>query len=186
MNQIILASGSEGRKELFQQSFGNNFSTYVSDIDESLFSAATPKELVTVLAQQKGLATHQLFPNDYVCAFDTVVSCNDSILGKPSSIQEAKEMLLFLNNKIQTVWTGYAFYYQNHHQFDAVSAELILSMSSEQIEHYIQKHPVTKFAGSYAIQKEDTNIKIISGSQDVIIGAPMNLVESFIHQCLNN
>lgn len=182
MNSIILASGSEGRRELFQQTFGNNFSIDISELDETQFTASTPKELVTTLAKEKALVSHKKFPNDFVCAFDTVVSCDNIILGKPTNIEEAKKMLLFLNDKIQVVWTGYAFTYKDIIEFGASHANLIFSMTEEQINTYIEKHPVTKFAGSYAIQKDDSNIKIISGEMDTIIGAPMQIVKNFINR----
>lgn len=180
MQQIILASGSEGRKELFNQYFGQNFSVHVTGVDEDDLSNLSPCQMVEKLAQRKANAIAPHFFNDFVCAFDTTVECQNKILGKPSTNKEAKEMLLFLHQKKQTVWTGYAFVYKEKCKYGVEKSELILSMTEEEIKSYIKNHPVTKFAGAYAIQKQDTNIKILSGSIDTIIGAPMNIVIEFI------
>ncbi|MGL5955173.1 MAG: Maf family protein [Brevinema sp.] len=182
MQTIILASGSEGRKELFHREFGDRFTVYVSGVCEDGLELLTPQETVTQLAKRKALAVANKFPNDFVFAFDTVVVCNNKIFGKPCTISEAQEMLSFLNNKRQFVWTGYSCLYQDSYHHGAVCAELILTMSDQEIQTYISKHPVTLFAGAYAIQKEDTNISIISGSMDIITGAPMDLVKKFLEK----
>ncbi|MGL4676329.1 MAG: Maf family protein [Brevinema sp.] len=185
MNNIILASGSEGRRELFNQEFGDHFIVYTSGISEEGLEDLQAQEIVTQLAQRKSLTAIKKFPNDFIFAFDTIVVCENKILGKPSTITEAQEMLNFLNNKKQFVWTGYAFYYQDAHYYGAVSSELILTISNQEIQEYISKYPVTLFAGAYAVQKEDTNITMISGSMDIVIGAPMNLVKEFLNQNKN-
>ncbi len=179
MHQIILASGSEGRRELFQEAFGDNFQIYVSDINED-YHSKDPKEIVKTLATQKANETFKYFSDDFVFAFDTMVSCQDTILGKPANTDEARDMLQFLNNKIQTVWTGYSIRYKDIKIDDVASSELILSLTNEEIEEYISTHPVTKYAGAYAIQKIDNKIQIISGSMDIIIGAPMDIIKKFI------
>ncbi len=184
MNQIILASGSEGRRELFQEAFGENFKVYISNVVED-FESTDPKTLVHHLAKQKADETFLHYPEDFVFAFDTVVSCQNQILGKPSTIDEARQMLHFLRQKPQIVWTGYAIYYKDIRVNDAVSSELILSLTDEEIEDYISTHPVTKFAGAYAIQKIDNKIQILSGSMDIIVGAPMNIVRDFVDTHLN-
>lgn len=136
--------------------------------------------MVEELAKRKSSTISYQYPQDFVCAFDTAVSCKNKTLGKPKSISEAKEMLLFLNHKTQIVWTGYSIEYKHIKKSGVAYAKLILSLSEQEIEQYILKYPVLNFAGAYAVQKADTHITIISGTMDTIIGAPMKIVSAFI------
>lgn len=184
MNKIILASESEGRKELFTKYFGTQFETYPSNFIEKDYFHLPPQEMVHQLAQHKSATVALNFPDDFVFAFDTTISCENKNLGKPQNIEEAYLILQFLNQKIQTVWTGYSIQYKDIQTSGTECAELILSITEEEIQTYINTYPVTKFAGAYAIQKQDTNIIVKSGFIDTIIGAPMHIVLDFlkVHQ----
>lgn len=181
MKNIILASGSEGRKELFTKYFGDKFSIVLSHAEEKDLEYLPPKEMVLALSKRKAETVAKLYPNDFICAFDTVVECDQKNLGKPSSIEESQKMLTFLSGREQIVWSGYTLMYQNHTISGTESAVLLLDMNEEEIKKYILEHDTTKFAGGYAIQKNDANIIIKSGSMDTIIGAPMTPVLEFIN-----
>lgn len=181
MNKIILASESEGRKELFAQHFGTGFKTCPSKFVENEYFHLAPEQMVLQLAQQKSTTIALVFPDDFVFAFDTTVACKNKNLGKPKNLEEAFLMLQFLNQKKQVVWTGYSIEYKGIKKSGVTCAELILSITDEEITRYINTHSVTMFAGAYAIQKQDANIVIISGSMDTIIGAPMDIVLEFIN-----
>ncbi len=180
MKKIILASGSEGRKELFREVFGDNFETCSADLDESLFHDDNPAKLVELLAVKKAETVRGDYEDDFVFAFDTLVCCDGRVLGKPENLEKAEEMLNLLNNKTQVVWTGYAMAFRDVFEHGAVFAELKLSLTDEEIKDYVKNNPVTTYAGAYAVQKLECGEKIVAGSVDVIIGAPMNLVEDFV------
>ncbi|MGL4389070.1 MAG: Maf family protein [Brevinema sp.] len=181
MKKILLASGSEGRKELFSQHF-EEFSVIISGCEEKDLEHLPSKEMVQALAERKASFVAKDHWNDFVCAFDTMVECQQQTLGKPNNIEEARTMLSFLSGKEQIVWTGYAISYQGKIHSGVDHSVLILEISPEAIEDYILTHPVTKFAGAYAIQKKDTNILIRFGSIDTIIGAPIRLVKKIINE----
>ncbi|NPV38896.1 Septum formation protein Maf [Brevinematales bacterium NS] len=181
-NRIILASASIGRKMLFEQTV-RDFVIEISDVDEERFSHEDPRELPRILAEAKGQVISQRFPDDYVFAFDTIVLCEGKIIGKPKDKEEAKAFLRFLSGKRQSVISGYAFFHQNKHIAESGAEETILSfapLSEEFIENYVNSHPVTRFAGGYAIQNDDQFIHIEKGSFDVIVGAPMDRVIAFL------
>lgn len=46
-----------------------------------------------MLAERKADTALLAYPDACVCGFDTVVECQDTILGKPSDLQHAREML---------------------------------------------------------------------------------------------
>lgn len=185
MDKIVLASASEGRKELFYQAFGNDIIISPMDILEEEHYSMPVKDMVCFLAQKKAQACALLYPEDYVFAFDTMVECQGKVLGKPSSKKEAEEMLKELSGKRQSVWTGYAFFYKNKTSYGVEEAQLILKLSPEEIKAYAAKHPVTKYAGAYALQKSDTKAQMIKGNFDVVVGACMNKVLSFVRETGN-
>lgn len=182
MNKKILASNSEGRKEIFTKIFASDFLVSASNVSEDDLLHLPPQDMVVQLARRKGTVIAQHNYNNIVFAFDTTVACQSRVLGKPQDQQEAYEMLSFLNNKIQTVMTGYAFFYQDSIKYGVESATVTLSLSKKEIEQYILNHPVTKFAGSYAIQKKDTKIQIHTGTIDTIIGVPTHQVLLFLKE----
>ncbi|MGL4394305.1 MAG: Maf family protein [Brevinema sp.] len=181
MKNIILASGSEGRRELFEREF-EEFEVIVSGCEEDDLLHLPPKEMVQALAERKAQSISKDRPHDFVCAFDTMVECEGQVLGKPVDLDDARKMFEHLNNKEQIVWTGYAIAHEGELFSGVDHAVLVLQMDQTDIDHYIQTHPVTRFAGGYAIQKKDTNVIVTSGSMDTIIGAPMHLVIDFINK----
>lgn len=183
-NRIILASASIGRKMLFEQTI-RDFIIEVSHVDEESFSSSNPRTLPRILAEAKAEEVSQRFPDDYVFAFDTIVLCEDKIIGKPKDKEEAKAFLRFLSGKKQSVISGYAFFSKNKNIRESGIEETFLrfaSLSDTFIEEYVNTHPVTKFAGGYAIQNDDKFIQIEKGSFDVIVGAPMYRVVDFIRR----
>lgn len=49
--------------------------------------------LALLLAKRKADAALLAYPDAYVCGFDTIVECEDTILGKLPDLQHACEML---------------------------------------------------------------------------------------------
>ena len=174
MDRIILASKSIGRRELFDKYFGE-YEIHVSDINESI-GITEPHKLTRELARLKAAAVAKLFTTDYVMGFDTVVVFESRIIGKPKDKEEAKKFLKMLSGKVQSVISGYCIINKTKSIFHNGSEETVLhfkELSEDFIENYVNTHSVTKFAGGYAIQKDDSYIDIIDGDYDVIVGAPM-------------
>lgn len=186
MPEIILASGSKARKALFERDLGCNFTVFVSHVDETAPSGIPAGSLALMLAQRKADAACSTYPDACVCGFDTVVECQNTILGKPSDLKHAREMLAFLNGEIQTVWTGYALRIGMKNFSGAERADLILKMDSAQINHYVQQYPVLEFAGAYGMQDLDAHVTLLTGSPDTVIGAPMDKILPFIRAFCGN
>ncbi len=183
-NRVILASASIGRRMLFEQTL-RAFTIEVSHVDEEQFSHENPQLLPQILAEAKAREVAKRYPDDYVFAFDTLVLCEGKLVGKPKDKEEAKAFLRFLSGKRQSVLSGYAFAHKGKNIFTSGVEETVLSfaeLSDEFINHYVETHPVTKFAGGYAIQNDDQFIHIEQGSFDVIVGAPMERVIEFLKQ----
>lgn len=186
MSEIILASGSKARRALFERDLGCNFTVFVSHVDEAAPSAIPAGALALLLAKRKADAALSAYPDACVCGFDTVVECENTVLGKPSDLRHAREMLAFLNGKIQTVWTGYALRVGTQGFSGVERADLILKMDKTQINHYVRQNPVLEFAGAYGMQDLDAHVTLLSGSPDTVIGAPMHKILPFIRAFCGN
>ncbi len=175
MNRVILASASIGRKKLFQETF-KDFTTSVSNIDESRIKMDSPHELTRRLALLKSRTIAKFYPDDFVIGFDTVVVCEGQVVGKPKDLEEARAILKFLSGKQQTVITGYCILNQARKMEINECTETLLhfrELTDAFIAEYVKKNPVTKFAGAYGAQDRDDFIEIVDGDMDNVIGAPM-------------
>ena len=182
MNEIVLASASIGRKKLFQKYF-TDFKVSVSNIDESKIKITEPRELTKRLAYLKSTAISKFYHDDFVIGFDTVVLCDGQILGKPKTKEEAKEVLRFLCGKEQDVITGYSIINLKKKLDVNEFCETRLffkQLSDEFIMDYVSNHPVTKFAGGYGVQDNDSLVDVMDGDFENVIGAPMHTIISIL------
>lgn len=176
VKQIYLASASPRRAELLRQ-IDVKFETLRICVDEMRKKQENVDGYVTRLALAKAneglnLATNKAIP---VLGADTVVYAAGEILGKPTSFEDAKEMLCLLSGKTHQVITAVALV--NAHQSRQVLQRSDVTMreiSHAEIAAYWQtKEPQDK-AGSYAIQgKAAVFISHINGSYSGVMGLPV-------------
>lgn len=113
---VYLASRSPRRAELLQQ-LGYCFQTLSVDIDESQRSDELPADFVARLAAEKARAGHTMLVDvahadaSVILAADTVVVCDDIILGKPVDEADAAQMLARLSGRTHQVYTGVSLIY---------------------------------------------------------------------------
>jgi septum formation protein len=180
--KIILASNSPGRKMLFEKYF-KDFLIIPSNFDENNIKDNDPVKLTELLAFKKCEEVAKNNPYDFVFAFDTVVLCENHIIGKPQDRDDARKMLKFLSGKKQIVISGYSFALYHKNIFSRGHEKTILyfdKLTDDFIEEYISTHDVLKYAGGYAIQENDRFLNIEEGDIDVVIGAPMKKVKEFL------
>ena len=102
--QLILASASPRRRELISL-FDVPFVIRVADIDETMDAQAAPYDEVARVSREKAMAV-QRQAEDIVIAADTIVVCENKVLGKPHTAEEAVEMLSLLSGRDHQVMTG--------------------------------------------------------------------------------
>ena len=105
--KIILASKSPRRRYLLEQA-GLNFVVKPSQFDESTVPVSEPTEYVSQLAESKANEISIDYPNHWIIGADTIVSLDRTILGKPTSDDEAFAMLRYLSGRTHQVYTGYS------------------------------------------------------------------------------
>ena len=104
---LILASQSPRRRYLLEQA-GLKFTVVHSDIDESSVPLCSPDVYVKILAEAKAKHVSDCYPKSWVIGADTIVMIGGAILGKPSSIQDARNMLERLSGQVHQVFTGFS------------------------------------------------------------------------------
>ena len=146
---LILASASPRRKELLGL-FRIPFEIRVADIDETM--AGAPYDEVARVSRLKAQAVTRN-EDDTVIAADTIVVCCGKILGKPHSIDEAKQMLRLLSGRDHQVMTGVTVLRgELCETFTEVTDIHFRELSEQEIEDYVATGEPMDKAGAYGIQ----------------------------------
>ena len=178
MGQIILASASPRRKELLEQ-IGLEFEICPAK-GEEVISKSAPEEVVMELSEQKAtevaamVKTYEsghgelMTPQDIlVIGADTVVACDDTILGKPKDEADAKRMLTLLSGRKHAVYTGVTFVFLDKNGRAG-------ALSEPEIDRYVATGEPMDKAGAYGIQgKCAIYIEGIEGDYNNVVGLPV-------------
>ena len=177
--RFILASKSPRRKEILSE-LGLKFDIITADTDESC-SLSDPRAYVEELALRKGRAVAEITVLDgesLIIASDTVVACNDEILGKPQDRADARRMLDMLSGKSHKVISGIALITKDKSISASEVTEVIFDeMTDADKDFYLNsKEPYDK-AGAYAVQGLASMwIKGIVGDYFNVVGLPVKLL----------
>ena len=178
--QIILASQSPRRRELLGL-FRVPFTVRVADIDETMDPTKLPFDEVARVSAQKAQAVERQ-PEDVVIAADTIVVCEDRVLGKPHNEAEAKQMLTLLSGRDHQVMTG----------MTVVKGDVIRSvtevtdihfrpLSSSEIDAYVATGEPMDKAGAYAIQGGAAPfVETLDGEFENVVGFPVAEVREML------
>ncbi len=172
---VILASQSVARKRLLEE-LGLEVRTEPTHCDES-HQESDPSKAVHLLARRK-LQEYRKEHIQYerpVITCDTLVACEDMLIGKPSDREDARRQLLFFSGKAQVVHSGWALWYQDkvYHGFDEASV-FFKELDDTTIERYLDLGEWRGAAGSYRIQERGKElVKSIQGDIATVIGLPL-------------
>lgn len=175
MPPLILASASPRRADLLRQ-MGLQFQVVNSRIPEVLHDQLTPMEVAQVNAYRKARSVSKRAPDALVLGADTVVAINSCLFGKPSTLEEAYEMLQELQGKTHIVVTAICLLCLRQHRqriFTETTAVTFSKLDAVGIRRYLTAvNPLDK-AGAYAIQEQgDQIIDRIQGSYSNVVGLP--------------
>jgi septum formation protein len=135
-------------------------------------------------ALAKALSAAPSVKDGIVIGADTVVWQGGGIIGKPRDMRDAKKILLRLQGRWHTVYTGVALVTvkagraRSKRVFYARSGVLLKRLTPAQIRAYFRKvNPLDK-AGAYAIQaKAHSIVERTRGSFSNAVGLPMEALE---------
>jgi septum formation protein len=174
--RIVLASASPRRSELLETA-GISFSVVPADIPEEPLPGESPTAHVLRLAEEKALVVAGSAEGDLFVGADTVVVCDDEIMGKPVDAADARRMLSALSGRGHDVITGYAVHDRtvNHTHTAVVSTRVIFKpLTLEEINAYIATGCPFDKAGAYAIQGGAAYmVRGIEGSYTNVVGLPL-------------
>lgn len=178
--RIILGSNSPRRKELIA-GLNIDFIVDTGNFFEETYSEDTPHERIPeVLSEGKSYGFHRpLADEEILVTSDTLVLCEDRVMGKPHSREEAIDMLRHLSGKEHKVITAITL--RDNEKCSTLSDIAIVHfkpLSDNEIEYYIDNYKPFDKAGAYGIQEWIGYIGIdrIEGSYFTIMGLPVHLV----------
>lgn len=186
MQKIVLASGSQRRKEILEL-LGLEFEVAESFYNEDLIQTDDPVELVEELALQKAQAVAKRYPDAIIIGGDTTVTFGTGWMGKVSTKDEARAMFGALLGKTHRVVTGVAVVNSLTSESYVASEEGVvtfLQATQEELNRYVDKEANWRgFAGAYAIQGgARTFVAHQTGVLSAILGMPVELTCFLLEQ----
>jgi septum formation protein len=174
--RFVLASGSPRRRQLLSEA-GFHFEIVTLPVDEVAHDWLTIREMTMWNAGRKAAQVSARLPDSVVLAADTLVTIDNTVLGKPSDLDDAVRILRRLSGRSHEVWTAVQI---NHaaraksESFHEMSRVHFRSLDDSAIRKYLAKIDPLDKAGAYAAQGFGTEIiERIEGSYSNVVGLPM-------------
>jgi len=173
---LILASKSPRRQQLLKEA-GYGFGIKTIDVEETYPDHLLIADVPSYLASKKAKALLPEINQEIVIASDTIVVCDEQVLGKPKDHQEASKMLQLLSGRTHQVITGVCLLSKEKEiTFSDTTAVTFKNLTQDEIDYYIANYQPFDKAGSYGIQEWIGMIGItnISGSYFTVMGLPVH------------
>ena len=187
-NDIVLASASPRRKEMFEER-GIPFRICPARVDEDLPIDMAPEVAVMYLAYAKATDVAKR-ESGLIIAADTIVVYDGRIIGKPVDEDDAFGILSELRGNRHQVMTGVCII-DEANKGEPIKGEstkkclyevtdvYFKDYSDEELRAYVSTAEPYDKAGGYAIQESfGKYIDHIDGDRDNVIGFPMYRVET--------
>ncbi len=174
--EIILASSSPRRYDFFRN-LGLLFRVSSANIKEKRRINEKSQDYTSRLAFEKAEAVSVKFPEQWVVSADTVICCDEHILGKPVDAQEALQMLLLLRNREHTVRTSICLMHEKRSISELCSVVTTVAFwdfSEDAALRYVKTGEALDKAGAYGIQGTGAFlVRRIRGSYSNVVGLPL-------------
>ncbi len=146
-------------------------------MDELASPHLSVRELTIANASRKARTIAHERMDAVVLAADTLVALDGEIIGKPRHLEEAREILRRLSDRVHDVCTGVSIISGPHRKFVSfaeISRVRFRKLNERSINNYLRKvNPLDK-AGGYAAQRAGGEIiTSIEGSFSNVMGLPM-------------
>lgn len=175
--KLILASKSPRRQMLLSE-LGLDFEVRLKgEFDESYPQYLGHEDIPVFLAQKKAqqyIAT--LKPDEILITSDTIVWCEEQVLGKPEDRTDAINILRMLSGNKHIVITGVAISTIDKSRSFSVHTDVFFRhLTDEEIEYYVDKFKPYDKAGAYGVQEwiGYVGVERIDGSYFNVMGLPV-------------
>jgi len=174
---LILASASPRRAELLAR-LGLSFRVAPSGIPEDGLDGESPAAHAERLSREKAARVSKAFPGSLVLAGDTVVVRDGTVLGKPSSVEDAVAMLCSLSGRSHRVISGLALAFPLGGIRSGYLATEVTFRSFDEAfaRRYAETGEPMDKAGAYGIQGFGSAlVERIEGDYHTVMGLPLPL-----------
>ena len=190
MISIILASKSKARKEILEKN-GIKCLVASSNIDEEpvkkslLYKGASPEIVSKNLAELKANKISEKFNGELVLGADSVIDLNGELISKPSSRDNALEILNKLNGKKHCLISS-ACISKNGSiiwNYTDKAALTMKEMSNQQLIEYLSKINDEALYSYNVYQIEGGGRNLFSkmeGDEDTIMGLPVKKIKEYL------
>ncbi len=196
--KIILASASPRRKQIFE-AMGLDFEI-ISPVDCNEEISGDPYDIVCRNSISKvknvfeGYGSKKLEmihcgedSRFLISSFDTIVSIEDRVLGKPSGPGEGYEYISLLSGREHRVISGVCVLDSSTGKYECGSSTTQVyfrQLSESEIRNYISQNDVLDKAGAYNINDPEFKsfIEDVEGSYFNVMGLPIEKVEKMIEK----
>lgn len=175
--KIILASRSPRRQHLLQE-LGLKFEVVIKDYPETYPEGLDGKSIAEYISQQKVQSfIGDLSENEIVITADTIVWCNNKVLGKPVDFNDAINILTEISGNTHEVITAVSLGSISKQTTFSVTTKVTFdTISEDEIRYYINNFKPYDKAGAYGIQEWIGLIACsrIDGSYFNVVGLPVH------------
>ena len=174
--KLILASRSPRRQQLLLE-LGLKFDIVIKEYDEVYPEGLNGEEIARFIAHSKAVSfINEISDNEIFIAADTVVWCNDQVLGKPVSHTDAIRILKEISGNTHEVITAVSLLSGTKELTFSESTKVTFeALTQNEINYYIDKYKPYDKAGAYGIQEWIGIIACshIDGSYFNVVGLPV-------------
>lgn len=175
--KLILASASPRRKELLA-GLGVDFAIDTGNTFEEVIPDDLPyPQVPEYMAKGKSHGFHRPLQSDeIIITADTMVLCENEIMGKPKDREDAVRMIQKLQDNTHTVYTGVCIRsLQKEVSFTVGTDVHFGKLTPDEISYYIDTYKPFDKAGAYGVQEwiGYAAIKGIDGSYFNVVGLPV-------------
>ena len=190
--KIILASKSGVRKQILDKYKIDN-EVMLSNVDEDevkvslLSEGASPLSISKNLAEIKSIKVSNKNPDRLVLGADSVISLNEELINKPSSREEALNILKKLNNLKHNLISSVCISKNGSMiwNYTDISELKMKNLTENQLKTYLDKIDTKTLLayGVYQIEADGLNLfEYIKGDRDSIMGLPVKQIINYINQ----
>ena len=190
INKIILASKSEVRKKILNK-HGIVCEVLPPNIDENqikesmLDEKATPEMISKNLAELKANKVSGKKPEKIVLGADSVIDLNGELISKPTSREEALNILEKLNGKRHQLISSVCVSKNGSMIWNCTDASTLTmkQLNSDEIKSYLAKIKDKELYayGVYQIEANGRSLfSKIEGNEDTIMGLPVKQIKEYL------
>jgi len=174
--KITLASRSPRRQQLLRE-LGLKFSVVIREYEEIYPDGLDGEEIARYIAHKKAASfINEITDNEIVIAADTIVWCNNKVLGKPVNYNDAIAILKEISGNTHEVITGVSIRSKSKEITFSESTKVTFeAFSEEELDFYVSNYKPYDKAGAYGIQEWIGIIACshIDGSYFNVVGLPV-------------